>query len=95
MVDRARQPWSGFTFGCPAPDIVRALQAGGTLVAVTVTTPDEAALARDAGVDCLCLQGSEAGGHRGSFANDDRPGQDFALGVAIAGLGAAAGLTSF
>jgi nitronate monooxygenase len=65
-----------FTFGCPEPEVVRSLQAGGARVAVTVTTPEEAALALRAGPDCLCLQGAEAGAHRGSFANDDRPDQD-------------------
>ena len=39
----------------------------GTLVAITVTTPDEAVLAEQAGVDCLCLQGAEAGGPPGQF----------------------------
>jgi nitronate monooxygenase len=65
-----------FTFGCPDPEVVRALQGGGARVAVTVTTPEEAALALRVGPDCLCLQGREAGAHRGSFANDDRPDQD-------------------
>ena len=65
-----------FTFGLPARDVVRELQAAGTLVALTVTTEDEAALALAVGPDCLCLQGAEAGTHRGSFANVDRPGQD-------------------
>jgi nitronate monooxygenase len=78
VLDR-RPALVSFTFGCPSRDIVGALQSEGVLVAVTVTTPDEASSARDAGVDCLCLQGSEAGGHRGSFANDDRPRQDYPL----------------
>ena len=65
-----------FTFGLPARDVVRELQAAGTLVALTVTTEDEAARAQAVGPDCLCLQGAEAGAHRGSLANDDRPGQD-------------------
>jgi nitronate monooxygenase len=65
-----------FTFGCPERDVVRSLQACGALVAVTVTTPEEAVLALRAGVDCLCLQGAEAGAHRGSFVNDDRADQD-------------------
>ncbi|MGA2306539.1 MAG: nitronate monooxygenase, partial [Acidimicrobiales bacterium] len=42
----------------------------------TVTTPDEAVLAQRAGADCLCLQGAEAGAHRGSFTNDTGPAQD-------------------
>ncbi|HWE66431.1 MAG TPA: nitronate monooxygenase [Acidimicrobiales bacterium] len=62
-----------FTFGCPSPDLVRALQERGVLVGITVTTPEEAALALGVGPDCLCLQGAEAGAHRGSFRNDHRP----------------------
>ncbi len=43
---------------------------------LTVTTPEEAARALRVGPDALCLQGAEAGAHRGSLANDDRPDQD-------------------
>jgi nitronate monooxygenase len=69
-------PIVSFTFGCPSIDVVRALQGRGALVAITVTTPLEAAAAHTAGADCLCLQGAEAGAHRGSFVNDNRPDQD-------------------
>ena len=55
---------------------MRALQAAGSLVLVTVTTPEEAQRALGAEPDALCLQGAEAGAHRGSLANDDRPDQD-------------------
>jgi nitronate monooxygenase len=72
-------PLVSFTFGCPDGAVVRALQEAGTLVAITVTTPEEAGQAHAAGADCLCVQGAEAGAHRGSFVNDDRPGQDPAL----------------
>jgi nitronate monooxygenase len=75
----APPPLVSFTFGCPARDVVRTLQAAGSLVAVTVTTPAEAALAQRLDVDCLCVQGLEAGAHRGTFVNDDRPGQDHPL----------------
>ncbi len=75
-----------FTFGCPSSDEVRALQSAGALVAVTVTTPEEALVAARLGVDCLCLQGSEAGAHRGHFANDDRPDQDRPLYGLLAGV---------
>src|SRR3954451_21578676 len=62
-----------FTFGCPAPDVVEALQAAGTAVWVTVTDPAEAAEAARAGADALVVQGAEAGGHRGAFVDrDDR-----------------------
>ncbi|WP_433475203.1 nitronate monooxygenase [Spirillospora sp. CA-142024] len=56
-----------FTFGCPSPDVIRAFQDRGVIVIVTVTSVDEARQASAA--DALCLQGAEAGGHRGSFAN--------------------------
>ncbi|MFA1546673.1 nitronate monooxygenase [Actinomadura chokoriensis] len=60
-------PFVSFTFGCPAPDVIEAFQARGVVVIVTVTSVDEARQASAA--DALCLQGSEAGGHRGSFTN--------------------------
>lgn len=68
-----------FTFGCPSPEVVAACQAAGSLVAVTVTNAEEARLAAGAGADALCVQGVEAGAHRGSFVNDDRPEQGFEL----------------
>jgi nitronate monooxygenase len=65
-----------FTFGIPAVDLVRTLQGAGTAVLLTVTTPEEAEVALRAAPDALVLQGSEAGAHRGSLANDDHPDQD-------------------
>lgn len=58
-----------FTFGCPAPKTIRRLQAAGSEVWVTITDPQEAALAARAGADALVVQGIEAGGHRGSFTD--------------------------
>jgi nitronate monooxygenase len=65
-----------FTFGLPDPEAVRALQQAGSLVLVTVTTPEEADAALRVAPDALCLQGAEAGAHRGSLANVDRPDAD-------------------
>ena len=65
-----------FTFGLPEPEVVRALRRAGSLVMVTVTTPEEADLALRVAPDALCLQGAEAGAHRGSLSNDDRPDAD-------------------
>ena len=59
-----------FTFGCPEPPIISALRAAGSVVWVTVTTPGEAALAASRGADGLCVQGPEAGAHRGTFSTD-------------------------
>jgi len=82
----APPPLVSFTFGCPARHVVRTLQAAGSLVAVTVTTPAEAVLAQRLDVDCLCVQGLEAGAHRGTFVNDDRPGQDHPLSSLLAAV---------
>jgi nitronate monooxygenase len=68
-----------FTFGCPAPEVVAGFRATGTIVAVTVTGPAEAEAAAAAGADLLCVQGIEAGAHRGTFRNSDGPGQDYGL----------------
>lgn len=60
-----------FTFGCPHPELVgRLREATGAVVIATTTTPEEAAEATAAGVDGLAVQGAEAGGHRGAFADD-------------------------
>jgi nitronate monooxygenase len=56
-----------FTFGCPAPEAARALQQAGIKVAVTVTNADEARAAAAVGADSLIVQGTEAGGHQGTF----------------------------
>jgi len=65
-----------FTFGVPDASVVEGLRRGAALVMVTVTTPEEADTALRAGPDALCLQGAEAGAHRGSLRNDDRPDAD-------------------
>ena len=56
-----------FTFGCPEPELVERLHRAGSRAAVTVTSSDEAAQAQAAGADLLLVQGTEAGGHQGSF----------------------------
>ena len=58
-----------FTFGCPTSEIVERLHRADIQVAVTVTSVLEADLAADAGTDLLVVQGTEAGGHQGSFAD--------------------------
>ena len=79
-------PIVSFTFGCPAGDVVAAFHDRGALVAVTVTAAEEARAAASVGADCLCAQGSEAGAHRGTFANDDRAAQDRGLLTLLAEL---------
>ena len=60
-------PVVSFTFGLPSTTAVRALQAVGSTVLATVTTPAEARQALNRGVNALVVQGSAAGGHSGTF----------------------------
>lgn len=60
-----------FTFGAPDAAVVRRLHESGAEAWVTVTSADEARIATAAGADALVVQGVEAGGHRGSFDDDD------------------------
>ncbi|RAY10854.1 nitronate monooxygenase [Actinomadura craniellae] len=65
-------PVVSFTFGLPSREVIDALRERGSLVVATVTSPAEARLA-SAVADALCVQGAEAGAHRGSFVDDDSP----------------------
>jgi nitronate monooxygenase len=56
-----------FTFGMPDRGDVDRLHAAGSEVWVTVTSPQDAAVAAASGADVLVVQGVEAGGHRGGF----------------------------
>src|SRR5665213_441179 len=76
-----------FTFGAPDASTARRLHAVGTRVIVTVTGPEEASLAAAAGADALCVQGSEAGGHRSRFRNDDAALSPLPLLDALAAVG--------
>ncbi|WP_345752507.1 NAD(P)H-dependent flavin oxidoreductase [Microbacterium rhizophilus] len=60
-------PVVSLTFGLPAREDIAALRAVGTRVLASVTTSDEAVLAREAGVDGLVVQGPDAGGHSATF----------------------------
>ena len=60
-----------FTFGMPDAEAVRRLHGAGSEVWVTVTSPEEASTAVAGGADVLVVQGVEAGGHRGTFEDDE------------------------
>lgn len=57
-----------FTFGILPSDAIAAARARGMLLVGTATTVEEALALERAGVDAIVAQGSEAGGHRGTFA---------------------------
>ncbi|WP_026676191.1 NAD(P)H-dependent flavin oxidoreductase [Fictibacillus gelatini] len=56
-----------FTFNCPSQTIMNKLKQHGITVIGTATTVKEAAILEEVGVDAIVAQGSEAGGHRGTF----------------------------
>src|SRR3546814_11937297 len=60
-------PVVSFTLGFPAPGVIKALRAAGSLVVLTVTSEAEALLAVDAGADMLVVQSSAAGGQSGTL----------------------------
>ncbi len=58
---------ASFHFGLPPSEWIRALRDAGVVTLACATSPAEAALAVEAGVDAVIAQGLEAGGHRGVF----------------------------
>jgi nitronate monooxygenase len=63
-----------FTFGILPPSAVAAIKARGMFLMGTATTVDEAVALERAGADAVVAQGSEAGGHRGTFTDDFQAG---------------------
>ena len=64
-----------FTFGLPEPAVLAEFAGRQICTVVTVTDPDEARAAADAGARVLCVQGPEAGGHRGTLDSAKVPGE--------------------
>lgn len=56
-----------FTFGIPAAPVIERLHSAGCLLMGTATSVAEAVAIEAAGLDLVCVQGSEAGAHRGTF----------------------------
>lgn len=86
LLVRDPAPVVSLTFGLPGRADIAALRAAGSRVLATVTTPEEARAAEDAGVDGLVVQGPAAGGHSGTFdprrTITDRPTADVVRAVA-------------
>lgn len=60
-------PVFSFTFGIPNIKWIKTLKKNGTLLIGTATSVEEAILLEQYTVDAVVAQGSEAGGHRGTF----------------------------
>ncbi|WP_307807937.1 NAD(P)H-dependent flavin oxidoreductase [Nocardioides xinjiangensis] len=71
VVLETRPAVASFTFGCPDAGTIDRLRHAGVETWVTVTTAAEAAEAAAVGAAALVVQGVEAGGHRGSFAEGE------------------------
>lgn len=67
VIVKEKVPVCSFTFGLPSEETVQTLKQADITVIGTVTTVEEAKIAESTGVDAIVVQGSEAGGHRGSF----------------------------
>jgi nitronate monooxygenase len=63
-------PAVSFTFGLPEPSVIARVHAAGSEAWITVSTPEEARRAAEAGADVLVCQGTEGGGHRGAWTDD-------------------------
>lgn len=63
-----------FTFGIPPRALLDRFRAAGIVTMGTATNVAEALALRDAGVDAICAQGAEAGGHRGTFLGSREEG---------------------
>jgi len=65
-----RPPVFSFVFGAPSEDVLERCRRAGICTLGAATTPDEAKLLADAGVDMVVATGMEAGGHRVSFLRE-------------------------
>ncbi|HZG73558.1 MAG TPA: nitronate monooxygenase [Chondromyces sp.] len=72
VIIEEKLPVCSFTFGLPGRDVIHRLKGQGIKVVGTATTVREAIEAEKAEVDALVVQGSEAGGHRGSFIGEEK-----------------------
>ncbi len=71
-----RVPVFSFTFGCPTREQIEQLHNNDTIVMGTATSVAEAKFLEEQGVDYIIAQGSESGGHRGTFLSDIPSGSE-------------------
>lgn len=62
-----------FTFGNLDNKSIQKLKENGTVLMGTCTSVEEALELEKSGIDIICVQGIEAGGHRGSFVSENIP----------------------
>ncbi|WP_277680001.1 NAD(P)H-dependent flavin oxidoreductase [Gracilibacillus dipsosauri] len=69
VIMEEKVPICSFTFGIPSREVIAELKQSNIILIGTATTVTEAMENQKAGMDMVVVQGSEAGGHRGSFIN--------------------------
>lgn len=62
-----------FTFGNLDDKSIQKLKERGVILIGTCTSVEEALILEKSGIDLICVQGIEAGGHRGSFEAENIP----------------------
>lgn len=72
VVIEEKVPVCSFTFGIPSIEVIRELKQHNIILIGTAATVREAVEIEKSGMDIVVVQGSEAGGHRGNFINDDQ-----------------------
>jgi len=75
QIRRHRPEVVSFHFGLPDEELVRAVRETGCQIWSTATTVAEARWLEARGVDAIIAQGTEAGGHRGTFLDADPSSQ--------------------
>jgi nitronate monooxygenase len=71
MLLRVKPQMVSFHFGLPRQEVLDAIKGAGIFVISSATTVAEAQLLEQCGVDAIIAQGTEAGGHRGTFTGVD------------------------
>ena len=72
VVIEEKVPICSFTFGIPSKEVIAELKQSNIILMGTATTVREAVENEKAGMDIVVVQGSEAGGHRGSFIDGNQ-----------------------
>ena len=71
MLQKFKPEVVSFHFGLPDAETLLAIKDAGIFIMSSATTVDEAKTLEAQGVDAVIAQGTEAGGHRGTFSGVD------------------------
>jgi nitronate monooxygenase len=75
VVEELKPEIVSFHYGLPQQDLLARVKATGSKVMSSATTVREAIWLEEHGADVIIAQGTEAGGHRGTFLSNDFAGQ--------------------